>query len=134
MSYPLCPLLIWSVEGFLATIKSLHGMAGLQWLNPVPTHPASAAGACYITHGSCSKRAKRGCTWGGASRAATKASHRSGSSWKLCPVGQRFSRAGQGAFEHEIGDTALRRRRCPLQGLIGPGCQPEIQLLAPQGG
>ena len=78
-----------AVQGVVATIKSLHGMAGLQWLNPVPAHPAPRAGGASTTPsstvlGSCSNRARRGCTWGGASRAATNSSQCSGSSWKLC--------------------------------------------------
>jgi len=48
------------------------------------------------------------------------------------PIGQCFGRAGQGAFEHEIGCAALGRRRRRLQGLLRPWCQPEVQLFAPQ--
>ena len=51
---------------------------------------------------------------------------------KALPIGQCFGRAGQGAFEHEIGCAALCRRRRPLQGLLRPWCQLEVRLFAPQ--
>ena len=73
-----------TVQGFVATIKALQGLAGLQRLDPVTVQPASTVCACSNTLGCCSNRASRGWTLGGASRAATNASHCSGSKWKLC--------------------------------------------------
>jgi hypothetical protein len=76
-----------AMEGGLTTPTSSHR----NWtskgghVNPNPAHPAPPAGGCSATSrssklGSCSNCASRGCTWGGASRAATNASHCTSSS------------------------------------------------------
>ena len=50
------------------------------------------------------------------------------------PIGQRFGRTGQGAFQHKVGHAALGYGCGPLQGLLGLWCQPEVQFLATQRG
>jgi len=50
------------------------------------------------------------------------------------PIGQRFGRTGQGAFQYKVCNAAFRYGCGPLQGLLGPWCQPEVQFLATQGG
>jgi len=38
------------------------------------------------------------------------------------PIGQRFGRTGQGAFQHKVCHAALRYGCGPLQGLLGTWC------------
>jgi len=70
-------------NAMLITVHALQILQQDKQLDPLMVHPAATACACSNALGCCSNRASRGWTAGGASRAATNASHCSGSNWKL---------------------------------------------------
>ena len=118
-----------TVQGFVATIKALQGLAGLQRLDPVTVQPASTVCACSNTLGCCSNRASRGWSLGGASRAATNACHCSGSNWKLCrsaSVSAALARAlsSTKSVTLRFATAAARCRVCLAPGVIrdSAGC------------
>ena len=104
-------------DGAPTPCESVRGPA------PGSPHPAPRAGGASTTPsstvlGSCSNRARRGCTWGGASRAATNSSHCSGSSWKLCR-----SASVSAALARALSSTKSVTLRCAAAAAAAARCR-----------